>query len=95
MPGPSRRDRRVNDVSPLSFPQPVVLQPEDLRGRIAFHAAATEVAAAARARLVARYGEVATEEAAAIVFTNGARVRTHLKFAHTQTPWAQFSPSSK
>jgi NAD+ kinase len=61
----------VNDVSPVPFPQPVVLQPEDFRGRIAFHAAATEVAAAARARLVVRYGEVATEEAAAIISLGG------------------------
>ena len=61
----------MNDVSTLPFPQPVVLQPADFRGRIAFHAAATEVAAAARARLAARYGEVATEQAAAIVSLGG------------------------
>src|SRR3954447_17086827 len=70
-PGRSRCDRDVNEVSAVPFPQPVVLQPQDFRGRIAFHTAATEVAAAARARLVAHYGEGATEAAAAIVSLGG------------------------
>jgi NAD+ kinase len=61
----------VTDLTPAPFPQPVLLRPVDFRGRIAFHAATTEVAAAARARLAARYGEVPTEKAAAIVALGG------------------------
>ena len=62
----------MSDVPvPLPFPQPVARRTEDVRGRIAFHAAATDVARAARARLVARYGEVPPEQAAAIVALGG------------------------
>ncbi|MBV1799112.1 NAD kinase [Siccirubricoccus sp. G192] len=56
---------------PAPFPQPVTAQPEDFAGRIAFHAAATEVAAEARARLAARYGDVPADQAAAIVALGG------------------------
>jgi NAD+ kinase len=54
-----------------SFPVPVKARPEDFAGRIGFLAAPTEVAAAARARLVARYGEAPPEKAAVIVALGG------------------------
>ncbi|MBX6744109.1 MAG: NAD kinase [Acetobacteraceae bacterium] len=53
------------------FPVPVKARPEDFAGRISFVAAPTEVAAAARARLAARYGEVPPEQAAVIVALGG------------------------
>ncbi len=56
---------------PASFPVPVKARPEDFAGRISFVAAPTEVAAAARARLVARYGEAPPEKAAVIVALGG------------------------
>ena len=61
----------MTDLAALMFPQAAVPTAADFRGRIAFHAAATEVAAEAKARLVARYGEAATETAAAIVSLGG------------------------
>jgi len=45
--------------------------PDDLTGRIAFHAAATEEASAARARLVAVHGDAPLEEAAVVVALGG------------------------
>ena len=59
----------VNEILP--FPQPLALLPEDLAGRIAFLAAATETAAAARDRLVALYGDAPAETALAIVALGG------------------------
>ncbi|WP_187830296.1 NAD kinase [Siccirubricoccus phaeus] len=50
---------------------PVTQTPEDFAGRIAFLASATEAACAARARLVARYGDTPLEQAAAIVALGG------------------------
>ncbi|MBL6454783.1 NAD kinase [Belnapia sp. T6] len=47
------------------------LRPEDFTGRIAFHAANTDVAQAAKARLVARYGEAPSEAATAVVSLGG------------------------
>src|SRR5690606_445908 len=45
--------------------------PQAFAGRVAFLAAATEVASAARERLVARYGDTPPEQAAAIVALGG------------------------
>ncbi|MFH5924880.1 NAD kinase [Roseomonas xinghualingensis] len=45
--------------------------PDDLTGRIAFHAAATEEACAARARLVAIHGDAPLEDAAVVVALGG------------------------
>ena len=61
---------------PAGFPHPATLHPtqlraEDFAGRIGFLAAATEKAAAAKARLVARYGDVPPERAAALVALGG------------------------
>ena len=53
-------------------PAPLGLQrAPDFTGRVAFLAAATEVAEAARARLVSRYGDVAPEEAAVVIALGG------------------------
>lgn len=49
----------------------IPLQPGEFAGRIGFLAAATEVAAAARTRLVQRYGDAPTDRAAAIVALGG------------------------
>jgi NAD+ kinase len=46
-------------------------RPPDAAGRIAFLASTTDVAAAARARLVARYGDAPPEEAAVVVALGG------------------------
>jgi NAD+ kinase len=56
---------------PAPFPQPVNLAPKDFTGRIAFFAAATEVAAAAKARLVAQYGDAPLGIARAVVSLGG------------------------
>ena len=69
MRGRSRGDAGVNEVLP--YPQPVALRPEDCVGRIAFLASTTEAAAAARERLVARYGDAPADHAAAIVALGG------------------------
>jgi NAD+ kinase len=61
----------VDDLTPAPFPQPVALQAADFAGRIGFLASTTEAACAARARLVARYGEAPPETAAAIVALGG------------------------
>jgi NAD+ kinase len=71
MRGQSRCDARVNEILPVPFPQQITLRPEDFAGRIAFLAAATETAMAARDRLVGRYGDAAPETAAAIVALGG------------------------
>ena len=67
MRGGCRCDHGVTD--PLAAPLP--LRPEDFAGRIGFLAAATEVAAAARARLVQRYGEAPPDSVAVIVALGG------------------------
>ena len=67
MPGGCRCDHGVTD--PLAAPLP--LRPEDFAGRIGFLAAATEVAAAARTRLVRRYGEAPPDSVAVIVALGG------------------------
>jgi NAD+ kinase len=51
--------------------QPMPLRPEDIAGRIGFHAAPTPKAMEARARLAARYGEVPPEQAAVLVALGG------------------------
>jgi len=61
----------VDDLIPAPFPQPVALKAEDFAGRICFLASATEVACAARARMVARYGDAPPEQAVAIVALGG------------------------
>jgi NAD+ kinase len=58
----------VTDSSPAA---PGPARPPDYAGRVAFTAAATETAAAARARLVSRYGEVPPEEAAVVIALGG------------------------
>lgn len=57
--------------SPALHPAAIAETRPDFAGRIAFLAAPTEVAAAARARLVARYGEAAPEGAAVVVALGG------------------------
>jgi NAD+ kinase len=56
--------------------------PDDLTGRIAFHAAATEEAAAARERLVALYGDAPVEQASVVVALggDGAMLETQHRF---------------
>ncbi len=61
----------MTEPAPAPFPQPVSLAPRDFAGRITFFAAATEVAAAAKARLIARYGDAPVEQARAIVSLGG------------------------
>jgi len=63
-------------MAPACFPSSPALHPTplsatDLAGRVGFLAAATEKAAAARARLAARYGDAPAEQAAAIVALGG------------------------
>jgi NAD+ kinase len=62
--------------------------PRDLTGRIAFHAAATEEAAAARARLVALYGDAAPEDTAVVVALggDGAMLETQHRFLGKNLP---------
>jgi NAD+ kinase len=71
MPGRWRCDPGVNDALAVPFPHPMALRPEDFAGRIAFLAACTETALAARDRLVGRYGDATPETAAAIVALGG------------------------
>ncbi|MBY0333140.1 MAG: NAD kinase [Acetobacteraceae bacterium] len=59
------------DVTPAPVLHSTPLLAEDLTGRIAFCAAATEQAAAARARLVALHGGAPAERAAVIVALGG------------------------
>ncbi|WP_376088241.1 NAD kinase [Roseomonas sp. CCTCC AB2023176] len=56
--------------------------PHDLAGRIAFHAASTDEAAIARARLTSRYGDAPLEDAAVIVALGGDG--TMLEIQHRQ-----------
>ena len=61
----------MNEILPPAFPLPVAARPAEFDGRIGFLAAATEVAAAARSRLVARYGDAPAERALAVVALGG------------------------
>ncbi|WP_458096001.1 NAD kinase [Roseomonas sp. WA12] len=62
--------------------------PDDLTGRIAFVAAATEEAASARAGLVKRYGDPPVEEAAVVVALggDGAMLETQHRFLGQNLP---------
>ncbi|MBX9698723.1 MAG: NAD kinase [Acetobacteraceae bacterium] len=59
------------DMTPAPVLHPTPLLAEDLTGRIGFCAAATEQAAAARARLVARHGDAPPDRALVIVALGG------------------------
>lgn len=59
------------DLTPPAALHPTPLRGEDLTGRIAFVAAPTEQAAAARARLVAAHGDAPAERAAVVVALGG------------------------
>ena len=61
----------MDDLAPLPFPQPVKLSAADFAGRIAFLCAGTDIAVAARSRLVSRYGDAPPEQAAAVVSLGG------------------------
>ncbi len=61
----------MSDIPSASFPLPVSLAPGEFVDRIAFFAAATEVASAAKGRLVARYGNAPLERARAVVSLGG------------------------
>ncbi len=56
---------------PPSAAEAPTIGPQGFAGRVAFLAAATEVASTARARLVARYGDAPPEQAAVIVALGG------------------------
>jgi len=83
-PGGRRRDRRVNDL----LPAPLPLRPQAFEGRIGFVAAATDVAAAALARLAQRYGDAPPEHALAIVALggDGAMLETQHRFLGRNLP---------
>jgi len=57
--------------APPSAAEAPTVGPQGFAGRVAFLAAATEVASTARARLVARYGDAPPEQAAVIVALGG------------------------
>jgi len=61
----------VTDSSPAAAAALGLARPADYSGRIAFLASTTEVATAARERLVARYGDAPPEEAAVIIALGG------------------------
>lgn len=56
--------------------------PADLAGRIAFHAASTDEAAAARARLVALHGDAPPEDTAVIVALGGDGTMLEVQHRH-------------
>jgi NAD+ kinase len=62
--------------------------PDDLTGRIAFAAAATEEAGAARAQLVALYGDASEDDAAVVVALggDGAMLETQHRFLGRNMP---------
>ena len=61
----------MTDSSPAAAAALGLARPADFSGRIAFLASTTEVATAARERLVARYGDAPPEEAAVIIALGG------------------------
>jgi NAD+ kinase len=74
--------------SPAAFPVASPLRAEELGGRIAFLASSAEAAVQARARLVARYGDCAPEQALVIVALggDGMMLETQHRFLGRNTP---------